>query len=106
MNQFDVAIIGGGPAGLTASVYTSRANLKTVFIEKGAPGGKMVKTHKIENWSGDLSVSGPDLSMRMFTHATAFGSSYKYGDVVNIKSNGEFEHTVVLASGEEIKAKL
>lgn len=43
--------------------------------------------------------------MRMFSHATAFGSKYKYGDVVKINSNGEFDHTIVLASGEEIKAK-
>lgn len=49
MEKQDVVIIGGGPAGLTASIYTSRANLKTLFIEKGAPGGKMVKTFKIEN---------------------------------------------------------
>lgn len=105
MEKQDVVIIGGGPAGLTASVYTSRANLKTLFIEKGAPGGKMVKTFKIENWSGDISVSGPELSMRMFNHAKAYGGNYKYGDVVEIVSHSEFDHEVVLASGERIATK-
>lgn len=47
--EYDVVIIGGGPAALTAAVYASRANLSVLFIEKGAPGGKMVKTFKIEN---------------------------------------------------------
>jgi len=49
MKEYDVAIIGGGPGGLTAAIYASRANLSTIFIEKGAPGGKIVLTQKIEN---------------------------------------------------------
>lgn len=47
--DFDVVIVGGGPSGLTAAVYSSRANLKVAFIEKSAPGGKVVTTAKIEN---------------------------------------------------------
>ena len=102
---YDVVIIGGGPAGLTASIYASRAELKTMFIEKGAPGGKMVKTSKIENWSGDKVVSGVDLSMRMFEHAKSFNATYKYGDVKEIISKGEFEKEIILATGEIIKTK-
>lgn len=105
MEKYDVIIIGGGPAGLTASIYTSRSDLKTVFIEKGAPGGKMVSTHMIENWTGDKQVTGPELSMRMFEHAKEFGSTYKYGDVTKIVSKGEQEHVVKLASGDEVHGK-
>ena len=49
---FDVAIIGAGPAGMTAAVYTSRANLSTLMIERGVPGGQMVNTGDIENYPG------------------------------------------------------
>lgn len=105
MEKFDVVIIGGGPAGLTASVYASRSELKTVFIEKGAPGGKMVSTHLIENWTGDKTVSGPDLAMRMFEHAKEFGGTYKYGDVVDIITKSEQEHIIKLSSGDEIEAR-
>lgn len=47
--DYDVIILGAGPAALSAAVYATRAGLKTAFIEKGAPGGKMVNTFKIEN---------------------------------------------------------
>lgn len=103
--EYDVVIIGGGPAALTAAVYASRSNLSVLFIEKGAPGGKMVKTFKIENWTGDREVSGPELSMRMFKHSQAFGAKYKYGEVVDIKTISDKEHHVLLASKESIKAK-
>ena len=65
----------------------------------------MVSTHLIENWTGDKKISGPDLSMRMFEHSTAFGATYKYGDVTNLSSKGEFDHQVTLASGEVLEAK-
>lgn len=103
--EYDVMIIGGGPAGLTAAVYASRANLKTIFIEKGAPGGKMVKTFKIENWPGDKSINGVDLSLRMFDHSKAFGATYKYGEVVNIESKGATEQIVTLKNGDQFQVK-
>ena len=103
-NKFDVVVIGGGPAGLTAALYAGRANKKTVFIEKSAPGGKMVTTNLIENWTGDISVNGADLSMRMFEHAKK-ESSYKYGDVQSIETINSHEHKVHLASGETLTAE-
>ncbi len=48
--DFDIAIIGAGPAGMTAAVYASRANLKTVMIERGIPGGQMANTEEVENF--------------------------------------------------------
>lgn len=105
MEKYDVVIIGGGAAGLTAAIYASRANLSTVFIEKGAPGGKIVRTSKIENWTGDKFVEGPDLAIRMFEHAQAFGAEYKYYPVVKIVSHSEFNHNITLANDEVINAK-
>lgn len=67
--DFDVAIIGAGPAGMTAAVYVSRANLSTVMIERGMPGGQMANTEEVENFPGFEMVTGPDLSTKMFEHA-------------------------------------
>lgn len=81
---YDVAIIGAGPAGLTAAIYAARASLSVVMIERGAPGGQMVNTFEIENYTGFEKISGPDLSMKMFEHAQAAGAEYAYGNVENV----------------------
>lgn len=83
--QYDVIVIGGGPAGLTASIYATRAGLKTAMIEKDAPGGKLVKTFKIENYPGIKEIHGADLAYQMYDHATSLGTQYLYGDVINIE---------------------
>ena len=70
--DFDIAIIGAGPAGMTAAVYASRANLSTVMIERGMPGGQMANTEEVENFPGFEMVTGPDLSTKMFEHAKKF----------------------------------
>lgn len=89
----DLVIIGAGPAGMSAAVYASRAGLKTVMIEAGAPGGKLVKTYEISNWPGIVSVSRFELANNMFTHSTAFGAEYVYGNVVDIK-DGELKSVI------------
>ncbi len=103
-NKYDVAIIGGGPAGLTAALYAGRANKKTIFIEKSAPGGKMVTTNIIENWIGDKKINGADLSLRMLDHAKEY-AEYKYGVVTSIESKSSHDHIVKLESGDEINVE-
>lgn len=66
---YDVVIIGAGPAGMTAAVYTSRANLSTLMLERGIPGGQMANTEEVENYPGFDSILGPELSTKMFDHA-------------------------------------
>ena len=66
---YDVIIIGAGPAGMTAAVYTSRGNLSTLMLERGIPGGQMANTEEIENYPGFEHILGPDLSTKMFDHA-------------------------------------
>lgn len=66
---YDVVIIGAGPAGMTAAVYTSRANLSTLMIERGIPGGQMANTEEVENYPGFDTILGPELSTKMFDHA-------------------------------------
>ena len=103
--KFDVAIIGAGPAGLTAAIYASRGNLDVCFIDKGAPGGKMTKTFRIENWSGDEEVKGYELSKRMLDHAKKTGAKHIFGNVVNVESKSEFDHVVYLEDGKKIEAR-
>ena len=99
---YDVIIIGAGPAGMTAAVYTSRANLSTLMIERGIPGGQMANTEEVENYPGFEMILGPELSTKMFEHAKKFGAEYAYGDVSEV-INGEAYKTVKV-SGKEYKA--
>jgi len=69
-----VLIIGSGPAGYTAAVYASRAMLEPLLVQGIQPGGQLTITTEVENWPGDTEVQGPDLMVRMETHARAVGT--------------------------------
>lgn len=100
---YDVIIIGAGPAGMTAAVYTSRANLSTLMIERGIPGGQMANTEEVENFPGFESILGPDLSNKMFNHAKKFGAEYAYGDIKEVVDGKEYK--TVKAGSKEYKAR-
>lgn len=99
---YDVIIAGAGPAGMTAAVYASRADLDTLMIERGVPGGQMANTEDVENFPGFSSILGPDLSNKMFEHAQKFGAEYAYGDIKEIRDDGEVK--TVIAGKKEYKA--
>ncbi|PLT29030.1 thioredoxin-disulfide reductase [Peribacillus deserti] len=100
---YDVIIIGAGPAGMTAAVYTSRANLSTLMIERGVPGGQMANTEEVENYPGFETILGPELSTKMFDHAKKFGAEYAYGDVKSVIDGQEYK--TVKVSNKEYKAR-
>ena len=111
---YDVVIIGAGPAGMTAAVYTSRANLSTLMLERGMPGGQMASTEEVENYPGYEHILGPDLSTKMFEHAKKFGAEYAYGDVTEIIDGEEYKviksgakeyktRTIIISTGAEYK---
>ena len=90
--QADVIVIGGGPAGLTAGIYAGRAQLKTLILEKGLPGGQIAQTEEVENYPGfDETVSGPELSQRMVRQAEKFGAEILMEEVQSIaRKDGGF----------------
>jgi thioredoxin reductase (NADPH) len=77
-----VLIIGSGPAGYTAGVYASRAMLSPILVQGIEPGGQLTTTTEVENWPGDTEVQGPDLMVRMQTHASAMGCEI-IGDIIS-----------------------
>jgi len=94
--KFDVAVIGGGPAGLSACIFTSRAELNTICFEKLAIGGQASLSYEIANYPGFESISGFELTQKMFAQASSFGTKFVFGDVVKVKK---------IKSGFSIKTK-
>jgi len=86
--MYDVIIIGGGPAGLTAAVYARRANLKTLVLEATACGGQIIITPDIENYPAAMHISGLDFASRLESQANELGAEIKFEEVTGINDNG------------------
>jgi thioredoxin reductase (NADPH) len=91
--QYDVIIVGGGPAGLCAAMYSGRGMLNTLLIERGLPGGELLNTELIEDYPGFESILGRELAEKMASHAVKFGASIVTDTVDSIEKTdaGDFE---------------
>jgi thioredoxin reductase (NADPH) len=87
--EYDVVIIGGGPAGLAAGVYASRGRRKTVLVEKGVVGGQIALTELVENYPGIKSINGFDLAQEMLGQAESYGMETAYLEVSGIERAGD-----------------
>lgn len=83
--DYDVVIVGAGPAGMTAALYSGRAMLRTVVLEKGLPGGELLNTEVIEDYIGFEHILGHELAERFENHAKKFGAEFRTANVVSVK---------------------
>jgi thioredoxin reductase (NADPH) len=112
MSRYEVIIIGGGPAGLTAGLYASRAGLKSLLMERGAPGGQMVNARLVENYPGfPDGISGSELGSLMHQQAVRYGLEVVTNEVTGITQGQSFSVTttegnfeaaaIIIAAGSE-----
>ncbi|GAB4390768.1 MAG: thioredoxin-disulfide reductase [Thermodesulfovibrionales bacterium] len=107
---YDVIIVGGGPAGLSAGLYCKRAVLKSVLLEKGLLGGQIAISKDVENYPGLEGITGFDLAEKMAAHARAFGLEIIQDEVVSIQAAADRAagppglHSVDLAGGDRLGA--
>ena len=114
--MYDIAIIGGGPAGLTAAIYARRAGKSVIILEKSALGGQITWSPRVENFPSVESVSGTELGDMMASHALALGAEAEIEEVTAVEDMGEYKlikcdfgaeyraRAVIIASGAKPRA--
>ena len=95
IRDYDVIIVGAGPAGMTAALYAGRAMLSTIVLERGIPGGELLNTEIIEDYPGFEHIDGWELAQKFESHAKKFGAEFVQETVVTLKKldTGMFEAT-------------
>lgn len=103
--DYQLVIIGGGPAGLTAGLYAARARLQTLLVEKGALGGQVMSTDWVDNYPGFAEgVSGFDLVDKMAAHARRFGLETRIAEIASLDLRGDVK-ILHLDNGEQLTAQ-
>jgi thioredoxin reductase (NADPH) len=102
--EFDVIIIGGGPAGLCAAMYAGRGMLRAVLLERGITGGELLYTELIEDYPGFSSILGPELAQRMTEHAVKFGADIRQENVESIERGEDGVFDVITSLGSRYRA--
>ena len=104
MKDYDLIIVGAGPAGLTGALYAGRSMLRAVVLEKGAPGGELLNTELIEDYPGFESVKGFELAEKMAAHALKFGAELVTDAVAAVERQPDGTFHVATDGGETYRA--
>ncbi len=104
-SMHDIIVIGAGPAGLTAAIYARRANKSVLIFDKGAFGGQITFSPKVENYPGFESISGSELADRMVEQVLAQGAEVEIENIVGLRDNGDGTKTVITEYGDEYTAR-
>jgi thioredoxin reductase (NADPH) len=99
---YDVIIIGGGPAGLSAAIYALRASMRTVLIEKASPGGQITLSDEVENYPGFKNINGYDLSEKFLSHAKSYNLEVLSQEATVLEPGLDW-HSVQLDGNEQLK---
>jgi len=98
--QYDVVIVGAGPAGMCAALYTGRSMLKTLVLERGIPGGELLNTEKLDDWIGEQSILGWELAKKFEDHARLFGAEFVTANVTTVSRLDDGTFATVTDSGD------
>lgn len=102
MGLYDLVIIGSGPAGMTAAIYGARANMKVLMLDKLAPGGNIINTNEIQNYTGVGTINGAELAMNMFTHTQELNVEFDYGTVCRIEADGDIKKVYIEEDADRV----
>lgn len=100
-HTYDVVIVGAGPAGMCAALYTGRSMLKTAVLERGIPGGELLNTEKLDDWIGEKSILGWELAKKFEEHSREFGAEFVTANVTRVtrRDDGMFD---TVTDGDEV----
>lgn len=99
-HNYDVVIVGAGPAGMCAALYTGRSMLRTAVLERGIPGGELLNTEKLDDWIGEKSILGWELAKKFEEHSREFGAEYVTAMVERVTKLGDGTFETVTDSGD------
>jgi thioredoxin reductase (NADPH) len=101
--NYEIIIVGAGPAGQTAALYAGRSRIPTLVLEQGIPGGQLWNTAEVEDYPGFEQIMGPDLADKIQAHAQKFGATFETAQVESISADGD-DRVVKTADGREFRA--
>lgn len=99
-HTYDVVIVGAGPAGMCAALYTGRSMLKTAVLERGIPGGELLNTEKLDDWIGEKSILGWELAKKFEEHSRLFGAEFVTANVTRVTRRDDGTFDTVTDSGD------
>lgn len=103
--EYEIAVVGAGPAGLTAALYAGRALKRTALFEAGLPGGELLNTESIEDYPGFSSITGPELATKMTEHALSFGAELVQARVTAVTPEPSGLIKIEVEDGEPYRAE-